>query len=98
MTQGIRQLVASTQLILVTAIYAAAQQPIILSPAKGASSGYIDDGLPGYAPTAGALLTLNLSAGTAYCGSPQALATYIGGTLAMTASATNYVFLDPTAG
>jgi hypothetical protein len=46
---------------------------------------------PGYWPTAGSGTTLNLSAGTAYCG--NAVITYAGGTLTM-AGATNYVYLN----
>jgi hypothetical protein len=49
----------------------------------------------GYSPTAGTGLTLNLSSGTALCGSPPAPVTYAGGTLTLTAAATNYVYLDP---
>jgi len=52
---------------------------------------------PGYQPTAGAGLTLNLAAGTAYCGDPPVPVFYAGGTLALTASHTNYVYLDPAA-
>src|SRR5581483_7832333 len=47
-----------------------------------------------YEPTAGSGLTLNIGAGTAYCGTAVS---YAGGTLSMTGSTTNYVFLDPTA-
>jgi len=52
---------------------------------------------PGYWPTAGRGLTLNLSAGTSFCGNPPAAVFYAGGTLTMAASATNYVYLDPLA-
>ena len=52
---------------------------------------------PGYQPTAGAGLTLNLAAGTAYCGNPPVPVFYAGGTLALTASQTNYVYLNPAA-
>jgi len=50
---------------------------------------------PGYWATAGSGLTLQLSAGTAYCGNPPVPVSYPGGSLALTASATNYVYLDP---
>jgi hypothetical protein len=40
---------------------------------------------------------LNLAAGTAYCGNPPVAVTYAGGTLTLTASQTNYVYLDPAA-
>jgi len=52
---------------------------------------------PGYRPTAGTGLVLNLSAGTSYCGNPPVPVFYAGGTLALTASQTNYVYLDPAA-
>ena len=48
-----------------------------------------------YKATAGASLTLNIAAGTVWCSGT--LATYAGGTLTMTNTATNYVFLDSTA-
>jgi hypothetical protein len=51
--------------------------------------------LSDYASSAGAGLTLNLSAGGAFCGNPPALVSYAGGTLTLTASQTNYVYLDP---
>jgi hypothetical protein len=50
---------------------------------------------PGYWPTPGSGLTLNLSMGTALCGNPSKPVTYAGGTLNMKAGATNYVYLDP---
>jgi hypothetical protein len=48
---------------------------------------------PGYWPTAGSGLTLNISGGTAFCTS---IVTYAGGTLTLTNSTTNYVYLDTT--
>jgi len=66
-------------------------QPIYAVNAK-----YVNGVGPGYWPTKGTGLTLNLTAGTAYCGSPPSVVTYAGGTLTMTASATNYVYLDPS--
>jgi hypothetical protein len=50
---------------------------------------------PGYWPTPGSGLTLNLSMGNALCGNPSKPVTYAGGTLNMKAGATNYVYLDP---
>ncbi len=46
---------------------------------------------PGYWPTAGAGLTLKLTAGTAFCSG--AIVTYAGGTLTMT-NTTNYIYLN----
>ncbi len=53
---------------------------------------YVQGFGPGYWPTAGSGLTLNLAPGTAYCSG--AVHTYAGGTLTLTASTTNYVFLN----
>ncbi len=50
---------------------------------------------PGYRPTAGSGLTLNLSKATAFCNG--SVVNYAGGSLTMVASATNYVYLNPTA-
>jgi hypothetical protein len=50
-----------------------------------------------YKGSAGAGLTLNIAAGTAYCGNPPVPVFYAGGTLTLTASQTNYVYLDPAA-
>jgi hypothetical protein len=51
---------------------------------------------PGYWPTSGGGQTLNIAAGTALCGAPPVYKSYAGSTLTMTASFTNYVYLDPT--
>lgn len=50
---------------------------------------------PGFWPTAGSGLTLNLSDGTSFAGSARY--GYTGGTLSLTDNSTNYVFLDTTA-
>lgn len=50
---------------------------------------------PGFWPTKGTGLTLNLSAGTSFSGNTRV--SYAGGTLSLTDNATNYVFLDTTA-
>lgn len=73
------------------------QQPQAPSgtPLYAANAKYVNGVAPGYWPTAGSGLTLNVSAGTAYCGNPPALVNYAGGTLTMTAGTTNYVYLDP---
>ncbi|MGO8732079.1 MAG: hypothetical protein ACLQVM_04715 [Terriglobia bacterium] len=74
-----------------------AQQPQAQQgqPLSALNAKYVNGVAPGYWPAAGTGLTLNLSAGTALCGSPPAPVTYAGGTLTMTAAATNYVYLDP---
>ncbi len=56
---------------------------------------YVNGVGPGYAPTAGTGLTLNLGVGTAFCGG--SVISYAGGALTMTASATNNVYLNSSA-
>jgi Pectate lyase superfamily protein len=74
-----------------------AQQPQapVGTPLYSANAKYVNGMAPGYWPTAGSGLTLSLSAGTAYCGNPPAPVSYPGGSLALAASTTNYIFLDP---
>ena len=55
---------------------------------------YVQGFGPGYWPTAGSNLTLNLAPGTAVCS--NVVQTYAGGTLMLAPSATNYVYLDPS--
>jgi hypothetical protein len=50
-----------------------------------------------YQASAGSGLNLNIAAGSAFCGNPPVAVSYAGGTLALTASQTNYVYLDPAA-
>lgn len=71
-----------------------AQQPQASSdvPLFNANAKYVQGIGPGYWPTTVSGLTLNLSSGTAVCS--NVVQTYPGGTLGMTANATNYVFLD----
>jgi hypothetical protein len=66
-------------------------------PLYAVNAKYVQGVGPGYWPTAGAGLTLNIAAGTAICGNPPVKVDYAGGTLTMTNAATNYVYLDPTA-
>jgi len=79
-------------------IPAIAQQPQAQQgqPISALNAKFVNGVAPGYWPTSGTGLTLNLSAGTSVCGNLQA--TYAGGTLTLTANATNYVFLDSTNG
>jgi hypothetical protein len=64
-------------------------QPLDLRNVK-----YVQGLGPGYWPTAGSGLTLNLTKATVWC--QGTLRTYAGGTLTMTNSTTNYVYLDPS--
>ncbi len=74
-----------------------AQQPQAQGgqPLSALNAKFVNGVAPGYWPTAGSGLTLNLTQGTAMCGYPPAPVTYSGGTLTLAAAATNYVYLDP---
>ena len=97
---GVRNFLASLGLILgilmETGIGIAQQPSTSAAPIFNPNAKYVNGVGPGYWPTAGAGLNLNLTPGTAMCGSPPVLVTYSGGSLPMTASQTNYVFLDPS--
>jgi hypothetical protein len=67
-----------------------------IPPVQSLNSQYIQGVSPGYAPSAGPGLSLNLAPGTAFCSGT--VAQYPGGTLALVPSATNYVYLDSSAG
>ena len=72
---------------------AAAQQPQTqTAPIYAANAKWTNGVAPGYAPTKGAGLTLNLGAGTVNCFAT--IVEYAGGTLSLTNSTTNYVYLD----
>jgi hypothetical protein len=80
--------------LLMVASFAIAQQPQSqTAPFFSANAKYTNGVAPGYAPTTGSGLTLNLGKGTANC--LGILIEYVGGTLTMTNSTTNYVYLDP---
>ena len=64
-------------------------------PLSALNAKYVNGVAPGYWPMAGTGLTVNVGAGTALCGYPPAPVNYAGGTLALTASMTNYVYLEP---
>jgi len=84
----------NSQLSTAWAQQAQAQQG---QPLYAVNAKYVQGVGPGYWPTAGAGLTLNIAAGTAICGNPPVKVDYAGGTLTMTNAATNYVYLDPVA-
>jgi len=80
-------------LILLFAGYSFAQQPqTSLAPVQRLNAQYTNGVAPGYWPTAGSGLTLNLSAGTVNC--TGTITTYAAGTLSMTNNTTNYVYLN----
>ncbi len=73
-----------------------AQQPTSTAPLFEVNSHYlVGRTWADYKPSAGAGLTLNIAAGTAFCGNPPGKVVYAGGTLTMTNAATNYVFVNP---
>jgi hypothetical protein len=84
----------NSQLSTAWAQQAQAQQG---QPLYAVNAKYVNGVAPGYWPTAGAGLTLNIAAGTAICGNLPVKVDYAGGTLTMTNAATNYVYLDPVA-
>jgi hypothetical protein len=79
-----------------------AQQPQaqLGQPVYPVNAKYANGVAPGYWPTQGSGLTLNLSAGTSgLCGNgtqaQRVMANYAGGTLLMAPNTTNYVYLSP---
>ena len=95
---GSRQLLLSAFCLLLTVLCLLpsvlhAQQPQTgTAPIFATNAKYVNGVAPGYWPTAGSGLTLNISAGTVFCAG--AVQNYAGGTLTMTASTTNYVYLS----
>lgn len=84
-------------LVGMLATAALAQQPQTqTAPTYAVNAKYVNGVAPGYAPTAGSGLTLNLGPGTANCGSGT-IVTYAAAGLTMTASTTNYVYLNTAA-
>ena len=77
----------------ILALVAGAQQPQTqTAPVYPVNAKYTNGVAPGYAPTAGSGLTLNLGGGTVFCNG--SIVPYSAGTLTMTASTTNYVYLN----
>jgi hypothetical protein len=80
-------------LIIITLTVVGGQQPqTSTAPIYAANAKYTNGVAPGYWPTKGSGLTLNLSAGTSFCSG--SIVTYSAGTLTMTASTTNNVYLN----
>jgi hypothetical protein len=78
---------------LVIAAVASAQNPQSqTAPTFAVNAKYVNGVAPGYAPTPGSGLNVALGPGTANCSGT--IITYAGGTLALTASTTNYVYLN----
>ncbi len=73
------------------------QQPASTAPLFKVNATYVQGVGPGYWPTAGAGLTLNVAPGTSFCGDPPATVQYAGGTLTLADATTNYVYLNPAA-
>lgn len=93
---GVCLLLCVSCFLLPTSAFSQQPQAPAGTPLYSANAKYVNGVAPGYWPTAGSGLTLNVSAGTAYCGNPPSLVNYAGGTLTMTASTTNYIYLDPS--
>jgi hypothetical protein len=89
-----KHLTISLSLLFAAGLFA--QQPqTSTAPISAINAKYVQGVAPGYWPTAGSGLVLNLTAGTANCAGT--MVTYAGGTLTMTASTTNYVYLNTAA-
>ena len=69
------------------------QQPTTNTATTKANVTWVQGVGPGYRPTAGSGLILDLGGGTAFCGGVTQ--NYASGTLTLAASATSYVYLDP---
>jgi hypothetical protein len=79
--------------LAIVALSISAQQPQCPTcPIYAVNAKYVNGAAPGYAPTAGSGLTLNISAGRVRC--TNTMTNYAGGTLTMTNSTANYVYLD----
>jgi hypothetical protein len=82
-------------LLIFIASLANAQSPQSQTdPIYAVNAKYVNGIAPGYAPTAGRALNLNLSSGTVICSTT--LQQYTGGVVVLSANATNYVYLDTT--
>lgn len=80
--------------ILLVAARAPAQQPYTqTAPIYAVNAEYAQGVAPGFWPTSGGGFVLNMASGTSVCNSAPAL--YPGGSLTLTPSATNYVYVDP---
>lgn len=87
-----RRFSTSLLALLLPVLVSHAQQPTTTAPLVGVNSRYVQGIGPGYYPTAGSGLTLNVAAGTSFC--DGAIVTYAAGTLSLTNTATNRVYLD----
>jgi hypothetical protein len=93
---ALKKLLILAILFLIAAPGSLSQQPqTSTAPIYAVNAKYVQGTAPGYWSTAGSGLTLNLAAGTVNCA--NTMRTYAGGTLAMTNSTTNYVYLDAAA-
>jgi len=89
--------IAAIVALFITCAVASGQQPQTQSNLlMGENVKYVQGVGIGYWPTAGSGLTLNIAPGTVNCGGTIKTYGPTSGTLTMTASATNYVYLDPS--
>lgn len=90
----------TASLLLILGMFAGkslAQQPQTqTAPLYAVNAKYVNGVAPGYSPTVNSGLILNIGPGTSVCnGTVQ---NYAGGTLTLTASTTNYIYLDTSNG
>ena len=92
-------LLGALSLVFCNSAFLFAQQPQAPAgaPLYSVNAKYVNGMAPGYWPAAGNGLMLIVSSGTAYCGNPPQPVPYAGGTLTLSPSTTNYVYLDPAA-
>jgi hypothetical protein len=83
-------------LMMFTATAAIAQNPQSQAPLYAANAKYVNGVAPGYAPTQGSGLTMNLGPGGANCSGT--ITSYVGGSLTLTANTTNYIYLNTSSG
>ncbi len=81
-------------LLLLTTSLAAQQPQNTLAPIVAENAKYANGVAPGYAPTSGTGLNVNISSGTANCGGT--MVTFTGAAEALTANSVNYVYLNTT--
>lgn len=90
--KAIRRVLLAVTLVLGAGSAYAQQPQTTVAPIYPVNAKYANGVSPGYWSTPGAGLVLNISAGTAYCA--NTVFTFGGGTLTLTGSTTNYVYLD----
>jgi hypothetical protein len=90
--QALQTLIAASAAVVFVAGPTFAQQPQSSTSTFAVNAKYVQGFAPGYWPTQGSGLTLNLAPGTVVC--DNRTQNYAGGQLSLAPSATNYIFLN----